>query len=363
VKIVALTLAQGGGETMEYRFNKPQAWIPDEPGDEVVVPVDEYGITSADLATEHAPDLRSREWEGDSVQHYLQEIGRIALLSAAQEVELAQQMERGRVAAHRLASTEDLPPSSRAALEADVAAGEAAQRQLIQANLRLVVSIAKKYLGHGLALLDLIQEGNLGLMRAVEKFDHQRGNRFSTYATWWIRQAVTRALAEQSRTIRLPVHMGEAIGRVQRTIDRLAQALGHQPATEEIAAALGQPVERIEQVLEAARRPISLEAPLDREGERRLGDILPAEELPAPAAAVTQQLLRRDLARALEHLSERERRIIDLRYGLADGQRRTLEQVGKVLGMTRERARQIEAEALRRLRSLEGGRHLRDYLE
>jgi RNA polymerase primary sigma factor len=341
---------------MEHSFIEPQAWNSDELGDD-------HSVTIADLAAQPIGDLPSEESAFDSVQHYLQEIGRIGLLSAAEEVELAQRMERGRIAADRLALAEELPPPLCAALEADIAAGEAAQRQLIQANLRLVVSIAKKYLGHGLGLLDLIQEGNLGLMRAVEKFDYQRGNRFSTYATWWIRQAVTRALAEQSRTIRLPVHMGEAVGRVQRTIERLAQALGRQPTTEEIATALGQPLARIEQVLEASRRPVSLDTPVDLEGERRLGDILPDDALPAPAAAVTQQLLRRDLARALEHLSERERRIIDLRYGLADGQRRTLEQVGKLLGMTRERARQIEAEALRRLRDLEVGRHLRDYLE
>jgi RNA polymerase primary sigma factor len=345
---------------MEQRLNEPRAWMLDDPDDEGKDAVDERSFASAALGIE---TLRPEEQGYDSVQYYLQEIGRVALLSAAEEVELAERIERGSLAAQRLAAAEDLAPPLRAALAADVAAGEAAQRQLIQANLRLVVSIAKKYLGQGLALLDLIQEGNLGLMRAVGKFDYHRGNRFSTYATWWIRQGVIRALAQQSRTIRLPVHMSEALGRVRRTTERLVQALGRQPTAEEIATTLGQPLASIAQILEASRRPLSLEAPLDEDDERRLGDILTDEAVPSPAAAVTRQLLRRDLARVLDHLSERERRIIELRYGLADGQRRTLEQIGELLGMTRERARQIEAEALRRLRDLEAGQHLRDYLD
>ncbi len=299
----------------------------------------------------------------DAVQHYLQEIGRVSLLTASEEVELAERMERGDAARVRLDSAEDVSVQLRYALENDVQSGYDARRHLIQANLRLVVSIAKKYIGRGLSLLDLIQEGNIGLMRAVEKFDHRKGNRFSTYATWWIRQAVTRAIAEQGRTIRLPVHMSESVGQVKRAAERLSQSLERQPTPEEIAIALGQPIDRVQRVLEAARRPVSLETPVGDEGEHTLGDFLQDDDLPTPTDFASQQLLRRDLVQALNHLNERERRIIDLRYGLADGQRRTLEEVGKVLGMTRERARQIEAEALRRLRQPDVGQHLRDYLE
>jgi len=299
----------------------------------------------------------------DAVQHYLHEIGRVPLLNAAEEIELAQRIERGDAAQLRLQSDEEISDDLRAALEADIQSGREARRHLIQANLRLVVSIAKKYVGRGLNLLDLIQEGNIGLMRAVEKFDYHKGNRFSTYATWWIRQAVTRSLAEQGRTIRLPVHMSESVGQVKRTADRLSQSLERQPTAEEIAIALGQPTDRIQRILEASRRPVSLEMPVGEEGEHTLGDFLQDTEMPSPTEFASQKLLRDDLANALGHLNERERRIIDLRYGLADGQRRTLEEVGKALGMTRERARQIEAEALRRLRQPEVGQHLRDYLD
>lgn len=308
-------------------------------------------------------DIEQVEPTLDAVQHYLQEIGRVSLLTAAQEIELAERIERGNEAEARLATATDLTPCERYELLQAVQQGEEARRHLIQANLRLVVSIAKKYVGRGLALLDLIQEGNIGLMRAVEKFDYHKGNRFSTYATWWIRQAVTRAIAEQGRTIRLPVHMSESVGQVKRIAERLAQSLERQPTAEEIAMALGQPVERIQRILEAARRPVSLETPVGDEGEHTLGDFLTDEELPTPGEMAAQKLLRRDLCAALDRLNDRERRIIDLRYGLVDGRRRTLEEVGRVLGMTRERARQIEAEALRRLRSPEVGQHLRDYLE
>jgi len=305
----------------------------------------------------------SQEPTFDAVQYYLQEIGYVPLLSAAEEVALAERMERGNAAARRLAAAEDLSPQLRAAFAADVADSQAARRHLIQANLRLVVSIAKKYVGHGLALLDLIQEGNIGLMRAVEKFDYHKGNRFSTYAHWWIRQAVTRALADQSRTVRLPVHLSESVGQVSRAAARLTQALARRPTVEEIATALGHSVAWVAQVLDATRRPISLETRVGGAGEQTLGDVLPDQELPPPAECAVQLLLQRDLAVVLEHLTARQRRILDLRYGLSDGRRRTLEEIGRLLGMTRERARQIEAEALQRLRTLEGAQHLREYLE
>jgi len=345
------------------RKNEQQAWELDERPDENEEPTVQAIADVEALANDILEEPLQAEPALDSVQHYLQEIGRVSLLSAAEEVELAERMERGKAATVRLASAEVLSAQLRSALRADIFSGQDARRHLIQANLRLVVSIAKKYVGRGLALLDLIQEGNIGLMRAVEKFDYHKGNRFSTYATWWIRQAVTRSIAEQGRTIRLPVHMSESVGQVKRAAERLAQALERQPTAEEIATALGQPLDRVERVLEAARRPVSLETPVGEDGEHTLGDFLQDDELPTPADFASQQLLRQDLAAALQHLSERERRIIDLRYGLADGQRRTLEEVGKVLGMTRERARQIEAEALRRLRAPEVGQHLRDYLE
>jgi RNA polymerase primary sigma factor len=347
---------------MERLMNNRAIWDMDERREPEITPIIP-AISEADDLSYDTFENGGQDTSLDSIQNYLQEIGRVALLSAAEEVELAERMERAGAAIERVNSGEAINAEQRAELMGDIASGQEARRHLIQANLRLVVSIAKKYIGRGLSLLDLIQEGNIGLMRAVEKFDYHKGNRFSTYATWWIRQAVTRATAEQGRTIRLPVHMSESVGQVKRTAERLAQALERQPTPEEIATALGQPIEKIERILEAARRPVSLETPVGEDGEHTLGDFLPDDELPTPADVASQQLLRRDLAMALGHLNDRERRIIDLRYGLADGQRRTLEEVGRVLGMTRERARQIEAEALRRLRTPEVGQHLRDYLE
>jgi RNA polymerase primary sigma factor len=304
----------------------------------------------------------NQEFALDSIQGYLNEIGRVALLSAAEEVELAERLARGHAATLRLAESELLPAQLRATLQAEVVQGQAARHHLTQANLRLVVSIAKKYIGHGLSLMDLIQEGNIGLMRAVEKFDPTRGNRFSTYATWWIRQAVSRALAEQSRTIRLPVHMSDSIGQLKRAVNQLAQALGRQPTREELALALGQPIEKVTRVLEALRQPISLESPVGEDRENTLGEFIEDKAQETPIEMASQRLLRQDLAAALDELTERERKVLSLRYGLADGQHRTLEVVGKAIGMTRERARQIEAEALRKLRASEVGRHLRDYL-
>jgi RNA polymerase primary sigma factor len=338
-------------EAQDQRPAARAALVPDAPSD------------AKDLAPAGMDEPLAQEPPFDAVQHYLQEIGQVPLLSAAEEVVLAERMERGKAVARRLAAAADLSPQLRAAFAAAVADSQAARRQLIQANLRLVVSIAKKYVGHGLALLDLIQEGNIGLMRAVEKFDYHKGHRFSTYATWWIRQAVTRALAEQSRTVRLPVHLSLSVGQVSRAAARLAQALARQPTVEEIAAALGHSVGWVAQVLAATRRPISLETRVGGVGEQTLGDVVPDPEVPPLAECAVQLLLQRDIAVVLDQLTARQRRIIDLRYGLSDGRRRTLEEIGGLLGMTRERARQIEAEALQRLRTLEGTQHLREYLE
>jgi RNA polymerase primary sigma factor len=350
-----------GSRSMNAQRDKQPAREPAEMWDEqgAIPELDTDLDEEVAAASEEARPVETQS--SDSILHYLQEIGRIPLLNAAEEVALAERIERGEAAARRLAQPEQLNPALRAALAADIADGQAARQQLVQANLRLVVSIAKRYVGHGLGLQDLIQEGNVGLMRAAVKFDYHKGNRFSTYATWWIRQAIIRALSDQSRTIRLPVHLGEAISKVRRTTERLTQTLGHAPTPDEIAAALGQPVERITHILAAARRPISLETPVGADGERTLGEFLPSEGAPAPIDQVARQLLRRDMAVALDQL--RERRIIELRYGLNDGRWRTLEEVGQALGMTRERVRQIEAVVLRRLRDHEAARHLQDYLE
>jgi len=321
----------------------------------------EYGETPDDTTR---PQEVAGVPEGtlDSVQNYMSEIGRVPLLTAAEEVQLAEQMIRGNVAKKRLVAEEELAPQLRMALRSDLERGVAARQHLTQANLRLVVSIAKKYVGCGLSLMDLIQEGNLGLMRAVDKFDATRGNRFSTYATWWIRQAVTRALAEQSRTIRLPVHMSESVGQVKRAADTLGQALGRQPNAKELASALGQPVEKIASAFKAMRQPISLETPIGEQGDSTLGALIEDTSQRSPAESAAATLLRRDLGAALLELTEREQKILTLRYGLIDGEYRTLDEVGKTIGMTRERARQIEAAALRKIRYSDTWRHLHDYL-
>jgi RNA polymerase primary sigma factor len=316
---------------------------------------------SAEIAHDETSD--DSEPVEDSVQTYLREIGQVALLTAADEVALAQEINDGEAARVALQRQERLIWSERIKLERALAQGAEARRRLIQANLRLVVSIAKKYLGSPLSFMDLVQEGNIGLMRAVEKFDHTRGNRFSTYATWWIRQAVTRAIAEQGRLIRLPVHLSDAIGQLRRVTHQLEQVLERAPTTEEIAEALGVSPRKIERLMQAAAQPISLEQPLGDEGEGQIGDHLADDESSAPVEIAAQRMLQQDLSRALMELPERERAILQLRYGLTDGRRRTLEEVGVTFGITRERTRQIEAEALRHLRSPGVGARLQAYLE
>jgi RNA polymerase primary sigma factor len=299
----------------------------------------------------------------DAIQLYLHEIGQHPLLTAQQEVSIAQRIERGREAAEQLRTDDAIPLEHRAMLEAAVADGALARQELIQSNLRLVVSVAKKYIGHQLSFLDLVQEGNLGLMRAVEKFDWRKGNRFSTYATWWIRQSVSRSLAEHGRLIRLPVHLGEMIGQVRRTMHQLEQALERPPTPEEIAEALGVTPRKIKRLLTAAIQPLSLEQPMGPDGDTFIGEMLADADEHTPVEIATQHLLFRDVHAALLELPERERRVLQLRYGLEDGKLRTLEQVGAEFGITRERTRQIEAEAIRRLRDPEVGQRLAGYLE
>ena len=298
----------------------------------------------------------------DTVGLYLKEIGRVPLLTAPQEVDLAQRMERGREARERLQSEADLTPEEQECLHLLVEDGLAAREHLINANSRLVISVAKKYIGRGVPFLDLIQEGNIGLIRAARKFDWRRGHKFSTYATWWIRQAVTRAIADQGRTIRVPVHMGDQINRLLRASHQLTQELGRDPTVAELAEALNVTVRKAEQMIQVARRPISLETPTDDEEESVLGDFIPDEDSPAPVEMVTNKMLRAQLEEILSTLPLREVRILQLRYGLLDGETYTLEEVGRKLGVTRERVRQIEAQALSRLRLPAHARKLRDFL-
>ena len=298
----------------------------------------------------------------DPVRIYLREIGRVNLLTSQEEQQLAQKVERGEQATAQLESG-DFAVAERPQLVRWEHEGQAAREHLIQANLRLVVSIAKKYIGRGLSFLDLIQEGNIGLMRAAEKFDYHRGFKFSTYATWWIRQAITRAIADQSRTIRLPVHVGETINRVLRTTNRLQQSMEHEPTPDEVALELGLAPEKVRRALEVSRQTVSLEAPVGAEGDAVLSDFIEDKSGAAPIESAAQHMLREQIDIALQKLPERERRIIQLRYGLCDGQYRTLEEVGREFGITRERIRQIEARVLRKLRHPAYGRHLRGYLE
>ncbi len=299
----------------------------------------------------------------DSVRLYLQEIGETDLLTMAEEVWLAKRMERGLAAEERLATDFTLTPEEREEFEYDRKDGEDAREHLIRANLRLVVSVAKKYVGRGLSFLDLIQEGNIGLMKATDKFDYTRGYKFSTYATWWIRQAITRAISDQSRTIRLPVHVGETINRVKKMSHRLQQIYEREPTHEEIASAMDLSEDKVRQVLEVSRHPVSLEAPVGQDGDAFLGDFIEDDSTPAPLELASQQLLKSQIGEALHKLTERERRIIILRFGLEDGRFRTLEEVGKEFGITRERIRQIEAKALRKLRHPSYSRKLRGYLD
>jgi RNA polymerase primary sigma factor len=297
----------------------------------------------------------------DTIGLYLKEIGRVDLLTAEEEVSLAKRMETGLNAAQELAQN-GMDSQRRRELERLIEDGLAAREHLISANSRLVISVAKKYIGRGVPFLDLIQEGNIGLIRAAKKFDYHRGHKFSTYATWWIRQAVTRAIADQGRTIRVPVHMGDQINKLIRTSHKLTQALGREPTTQELADALEVPLQKAEQMIQVARRPLSLEMPTDDEADSVLGDFIKDVESPEPVELVTYRMLRDQINEILDVLPPREVRILQMRYGLVDGETYTLEEVGKKMGVTRERVRQIEAQALSRLRHPTHSRKLRDFL-
>ena len=297
----------------------------------------------------------------DTIGLYLKEVSRVPLLTAEEEVELAQRIERGRMAREELARG-NVNLRRRQELRRLIEDGWAAREHLITANSRLVISVAKKYMGRGVPFLDLIQEGNIGLIRATKKFDYRRGHKFSTYATWWIRQAVTRAIADQGRTIRVPVHMGDQINKLLRVQHQLTQRLGRDPSLEELAEALDVPPKKVENMIQVARRPLSLETPTDDEEDSVLGDFIEDDEAPPPDETATYNLLREHLEEVLNTLPPREVRILQLRYGLLDGQAYTLEEVGRKMGVTRERVRQIEAQALSRLRHPSIRRKLRDYL-
>jgi len=299
---------------------------------------------------------------GDLFRQYLREIGRVPLLNAVLEVELAQAVEAGLFAEEKLTFSTSIKPAMRRDLAILVLEGQAAKRRLIEANLRLVVSIAKRYLGRGMSILDLVQEGNLGLIRAVEKFDYTRGYKFSTYATWWIRQAMSRALADQARTIRVPVHVVELMNRVVRLQRRLLQENGVEPNPDDIAGVLGVAVERVIEVLRLAQEPVSLHAPVGEEDDVALGDLIEDADAVSPADSVAVVMLREHLDALLSTLGEREKRVVQLRYGLTDGQPHTLEEIGRTFGVTRERIRQIEAKTLAKLRGHTYADQLLDYL-
>jgi RNA polymerase primary sigma factor len=326
---------------------------------------DEYRLNTEfdDLAEdtdEDTPVQRGVPVE-DAVSLYLKEISGTPLLTAQEERDLAAQIERGHAASSELQSASE--SAQHTALLQEIAAGEEARQKIIESNFRLVVSIAKHYTGRGVSFLDLIQEGNIGLIRAVEKFDYQRGFKFSTYATWWIRQAITRAIADQARTIRVPVHMCERINRVTRAARKLAQGLGREPTVEELAAELDTDPDKIENILRIAQIPLSLEMPVGDDDDGHLGDFIEDDGAVPPLETATQHLLHDEIRRVLSALTPREGRVLQLRFGLKDGRTHTLDEVGRKFGVTRERVRQIEAKALRRLRHPRHTRRLREYVD
>ena len=336
--------------------------LPDEDGepamDEIAEIEEEELVDPNDLVDSFSID--------DPVRMYLKEIGKVPLLSADEEIALATRMNAKNDAEARIKAAEEsgetIPEEEMASLKKTIKDGEKAKQKLAEANLRLVVSIAKRYVGRGMLFLDLIQEGNLGLIKAVEKFDYTKGYKFSTYATWWIRQAITRAIADQARTIRIPVHMVETINKVIRVSRQLLQSLGHDPSPEEISAEMGMPVDKVREILKIAQEPVSLETPIGEEEDSHLGDFIPDEGASEPSEAASFTLLQEQLVDVLSTLTPREEKVLKLRFGIEDGRPRTLEEVGKEFNVTRERIRQIEAKALRKLRHPSRSKKLKDFL-
>ncbi|AOP45983.1 RNA polymerase sigma factor [Streptomyces lydicus] len=372
----AITLEVAPVQTQTLADAPAAAEPADEPAPEPVTVVQQPEPPAAEMLLEEIPQESAAAPDpgpaprpetggpsSDLFRQYLREIGRIPLLTAAEEVELARRVEAGLFAEEKLTNTPDLSSQLAHDLDRLVVLGRMAKRRLIEANLRLVVSVAKRYVGRGLTMLDLVQEGNLGLIRAVEKFDYARGYKFSTYATWWIRQAMSRALADQARTIRVPVHVVELINRVVRVQRRMLQERGYEPTPEEVAAHLDLTEGRVSEVLRLAQEPVSLHAPVGEEEDVALGDLIEDGDAASPVESAAFLLLREHLDAVLSTLGERERKVVQLRYGLADGRPRTLEEIGRIFGVTRERIRQIESKTLNKLRDHAFADQLRGYLD
>ena len=348
-------------ESMSIDIGSEEDILPEIPDDmepplEEIVDLEEELVDPNTLVDSFAID--------DPVRMYLKEIGKVPLLSPEEEIDLAQKMSAGNLAQEQMEAADEgsLPEEETARLKKLIKEGEKAKQKLAEANLRLVVSIAKRYVGRGMLFLDLIQEGNLGLIKAVEKFDYTKGYKFSTYATWWIRQAITRAIADQARTIRIPVHMVETINKVIRVSRQLLQELGHDPSSEEIAEEMSMPVDKVREILKIAQEPVSLETPIGEEEDSHLGDFIPDEGASEPSEAASFTLLKEQLVDVLSTLTPREEKVLKLRFGIEDGRTRTLEEVGKEFNVTRERIRQIEAKALRKLRHPSRSKKLKDFL-